>query len=85
MSLIFKLMENIISRLGHRIMRSLAPPSPVHDPLDHPDIRHMTPHQLDDLPIPRHRADQRDILPTSYALAELPHCGGFQRKTEGYG
>ncbi|MBC9245432.1 hypothetical protein H4P12_01595 [Paracoccus sp. 11-3] len=78
-------MKSIISHLGNRIMRFLAPPLPVHDLLDHPDIRHMTPHQLDDLPMPRFPVDCPGGSSISYALTELPHCGGFQRKTEAHG
>lgn len=42
-------MENILSRWLHR----LAPPPPIRDPLDHPDLLRLTPHELDDLPMPR--------------------------------
>lgn len=36
-----------------RMRDLLAPPSPVHDPLDHPDLRRMSLRELDDLPLPR--------------------------------
>lgn len=42
-------MENILSRWLHR----LAPPPPIRDLLDHPDLLRLTPHELDDLPMPR--------------------------------
>lgn len=46
-------MENIIRHLKQRMSRLLAPPALVCDPLDHPDLRDMSPHELDDLPLPR--------------------------------
>ena len=67
-------MENIIRRMKQRLLLLLAPPNPVPDPIDHPDLRGLSPHELDDLPLPRFRRDPA----RSHATAELPSCAGMR-------
>lgn len=57
-------MENTLSRWLHR----LAPPSPIRDPLDHPDILRMTPHELDDLPMPRNA--EKNTVPLNQPICK---------------